>query len=94
MGEVEDGAYQWRSMAELGSIIARTRRDQGLRQEDLAIAANISRAALIAIERGKPTARIDAVIRLLDALGLESQSVPRDYRALPAVDGDAAHGER
>lgn len=56
--------------SEIGSIIRTRRRALGLRQEDLALAAGTGRRLIGEIERGKDTAEIAAVLRVLAALGI------------------------
>ncbi|MFT3839390.1 MAG: helix-turn-helix transcriptional regulator [Myxococcaceae bacterium] len=46
------------------------RREVGLSQEDLAEAANLSRDAVVRLERGERTARIDTAMALAEALGV------------------------
>lgn len=55
---------------ELGTAIRNTRRTQGLRQDQLAAAANVGVRFIIDIEAGKPTAQIGKTLAVLDALGL------------------------
>lgn len=59
-----------RNPTEIGSIIRSRRRGLGLRQEDLALAAGTGRRLIGEIERGKGTAEIAAVMRVVEALGL------------------------
>lgn len=67
-----------RRPSELGAIIAAARRARGLRQEDLAARLGVSRVWLGLIERGKSTARIDMVFRVLNELdiNLSAEVVP------------------
>ena len=55
---------------DLGVVIRKERRSQGLRQEELALAAGTGRRFISEVERGKTTARFGDVLRVLDALGL------------------------
>lgn len=55
---------------DVGSIIRSRRRALGLRQEDLALAAGTGRRLISEMERGKGTAEVAAVLRVLQALGL------------------------
>ena len=55
----------------LGEAIRARRKAVGLRQIDLATSANTSLRFVSEVERGKKTAQIGAVMRLLNALGLE-----------------------
>ena len=59
-----------RRPSELGAIIAAARRDRGLTQGDLAKRLGVSRVWLGQIERGKSSARIDMVFRVLNELDI------------------------
>lgn len=76
--EPQSELHRWNSTTELGRIVAERRHAQGLRQEDLAFAAGVSRPMVIAIEQGKATARIDGVLKVLHTLGLECAVVARE----------------
>lgn len=75
---------------------ARGRRQRlGLSQEDVASRARVSRQWVSEFEAGKPTAELQLVIRLLDALGLclslddrDAETRPRGSPAVEAVDLD------
>ncbi|MGF1668297.1 MAG: type II toxin-antitoxin system Y4mF family antitoxin [Acidimicrobiia bacterium] len=54
----------------LGNAIRERRRSLGVDQETLASIAGVSRKLVSEIERGKPTVRLDGLIRVLEALGL------------------------
>ena len=56
---------------EIGKAVARSRKRLGLRQDELALAANVSTRVVHQIEHGKPTSRLDSLVPVLDALGLE-----------------------
>ena len=58
------------SAAALGVAIRDARRARGLRQEDVALVAGVSRRAVQQVEAGKETARLDIVLRLVEAVGL------------------------
>ena len=64
----------------VGQAVADRRRALGLRQEDLADLAEVSHRFVQALEAGKPTVRLDKVVAVLDALGLELTVVPRSRR--------------
>lgn len=57
--------------AQLGRTIAERRRHLGVTQQDLALLAGVSVRFLSSLERGKTTVRLDALLAVLDALGLE-----------------------
>lgn len=54
---------------EVGDLIRRTRREQSLRQDQLAAAAKVGVRFLVELEKGKPTAQIGKVLAVLAALG-------------------------
>lgn len=56
--------------SELGRIIRADRRAQGLRQDQLAAAANVGVRFIVDLEAGKPTSQMGKVLAVLDALGL------------------------
>lgn len=58
---------------EIGKFIRLTRQSQGLRQEQLAAAANVGPRFLIELEAGKETAQIGKVLDVMRALGIELQ---------------------
>jgi HTH-type transcriptional regulator / antitoxin HipB len=63
--------------AGLGRTIAQRRRDLAVSQEDLAALAGVSVRFLSSLERGKPTVRLDTLLAVLDALGLELRTPVR-----------------
>ncbi|MFZ5713413.1 MAG: helix-turn-helix transcriptional regulator [Bradyrhizobium sp.] len=58
------------STAELGELIRNRRASLGLRQQDVALAANVGVRFIVDIENGKDTSQIGLVLRLLQALGI------------------------
>ena len=59
------------SIEELGALIRRERKHQGLRQPDLAAAAGTSIRFIVEIEGGKRNPTLKVVERLALALGVE-----------------------
>lgn len=57
--------------------VRRTRREQQLRQDELALAAGVSVRAVHQIEAGKETTQLDVLERVLEALGIQVQLTPR-----------------
>jgi HTH-type transcriptional regulator / antitoxin HipB len=55
---------------EIGARVRAVRKELGLRQDELAIAAGVSTRAIHQIEHGKPTSRFDILSRVLDVIGL------------------------
>lgn len=64
--------------AAIATRVREARRQQGLRQEEVAFAANVSPRTVFAIEKGKPTVRFDMLARVLAAVGLRLDAQPRD----------------
>ena len=81
-----------RRPSELGAIIAAARRDRGLTQGDLAKRLGVSRVWLGQIERGKSSARIDMVFRVLNELDIAlttgTDSLLSEQRKVAAFDID------
>lgn len=55
----------------IGKIVLSERKRLGLRQEEVALAAGVSTRVVHQIENGKATSRLDSLIPVLDALGIE-----------------------
>lgn len=55
----------------LGALIRARRKELGLTQTDLADVARTTLRFVSELERGKPTAQLDGVLRVLAALGIE-----------------------
>lgn len=62
---------------ELGSRVRQAREALGLRQDELALAAGVSTRLVHQIEIGKATTRLDGLVCVLAALGLELEVVER-----------------
>ena len=58
----------------LGTLVRQRRNSLGLRQQDLALVANVGVRFIVDIERGKETSQIGLVLRLLKALGISLQA--------------------
>lgn len=61
---------------QLGAEVRRVRRSQGLTQDDLALAAGVSRRFVLEVERGKPTSQVGKVLHLLAILGVRVRLDP------------------
>ena len=70
----------------IGERIRAARKELGLRQDELAVAAGVSTRAVHQIEHGKTTSRLDTLGRVLDALGMELRVAERS-RVRAARDG-------
>lgn len=55
----------------LGQLIRRRRRDLGLTQTEVAEVSNTNLRLISELERGKPTARLENVMRVLETLGID-----------------------
>lgn len=55
--------------ADIGELIRRTRKAQGLRQDELAGAAMVGLRFIVDLEAGKPTVQLGKVLKVLEALG-------------------------
>ena len=75
---------QEQTMERIGGQVREARSRLGLRQDELAFAAGVSTRLVHAIERGKPTVRVDGLIRVLGALGVTLLTSSPDA----ASDGD------
>ena len=53
----------------LGTALRATRKRLGLTQSDLALAAGVGLRFIVELEGGKPTVRLEQVLRVVDALG-------------------------
>ncbi|MGV8893662.1 MAG: helix-turn-helix domain-containing protein [Burkholderiaceae bacterium] len=60
-----------RSVAEIGDLIAATRRAQGLTQGDVAGLAGLGNRFLVDLEHGKATIQAQKMLEVLALLGLE-----------------------
>ena len=58
------------SVTDLGALIRDRRNKLGITQQELADKARVSRVWVVALEKGKPSAQIDLVLRTLRELGL------------------------
>jgi len=64
----------------LGTEVKQARLELGLAQNDLSLVAGVSRRTVHAIEHGKPTVRLDALVSVLRAVGLDLTAIPRSPR--------------
>ena len=62
------------SPQQLGGMIRARRRELGLTQTEVADVANTNLRFVSELERGKPTARLENVMRVLAALGIELEA--------------------
>lgn len=60
-----------RSPRQLGDALRTARKQLGLTQPELALAAGVGVRFIVDLEAGKPTLRLENVLRVIDALGGE-----------------------
>ena len=58
-----------KSPQELGKALRSARKQLGLTQPQLALAAGVGVRFIVDLEGGKPTVRLDSVLRVIEALG-------------------------
>jgi y4mF family transcriptional regulator len=75
-----------RSPQQLGNTLRSARKHLGLTQPQLALAAGVGVRFIVELEAGKPTLRLENVLRVIDALGGEIQLC-----GLPAIAADDLH---
>ena len=80
-----------RSPSRIGRALRSARRDAGMTQAELAVAASVSREAVSVLENGQRGARTETLNAILFALGYELAFVPLAAGARRAVDDDT-HG--
>ena len=64
-----EGRVMIRSVQDLGAALRVARKALGLTQADLALAAGVGLRFVVELEAGKPTVRLELVLRVIDALG-------------------------
>ena len=69
-----------RSSQQLGDALRAARKQLGLTQPQLALAAGVGVRFIVDLEAGKPTLRLENVLRVIDALGGEIR-----LRGLPCI---------
>ena len=75
----------------IGRIVRETRREQGLRQDQLAGAAGVGVRFLVELEAGKPTAQIGKALAVLAALGCNLRIEPPRTEPAPGADPDESN---
>lgn len=58
-----------RSPADIGALVRSTRKEQNLRQDELAGVSGVGLRFIVDLEAGKPTAQIGKVLQVLQTLG-------------------------
>ncbi len=67
-----------RTGATIGRQVREARTHLGMDQRELALVADVSVRTVHAVEHGKSTVRMDVLVRVLQAVGLDLAAVPRD----------------
>ena len=60
-----------RNATQIGAIIRRARRKAGISQTELGIRVGLRQATISRLERGEPAMRLQTLLDVLSALGLE-----------------------
>ena len=78
-----------RTAQQLGGALRTARKQLALTQPQLALAAGVGVRFIVDLEAGKPTLRLETVLRVIDALGGEIQ-----LHGLPSVvNGEPREGD-
>ncbi|MBV6447004.1 MAG: hypothetical protein FCKEOINB_00613 [Nitrosomonas sp.] len=80
------------STQSLGLALRAARKQLGLTQSQLALAAGVGLRFIVDLEAGKPTLRLEQVLRVIDALGGEIvlAGLPEQQSAVMKIDSDGA----
>lgn len=75
----------------LGAALKAARKQLGLTQSNLALAAGVGLRFIVDLEAGKPTVRLEQVLRVIDALGgqLEIAGFPDSTASIKAIHHDS-----
>jgi HTH-type transcriptional regulator/antitoxin HipB len=78
----------------LGASLRAARKRLGLTQPELALAAGVGVRFIVDLEGGKPTVRLEQVLRVIDAQGGSLALMGLDTQAAKAAQSDEGrHGE-
>lgn len=67
---------QIQDTAALGRIVKQARIGLGMTQPDLAMTAGVGVRFIVDLEKGKPTAQVGKILRVLQTLGIAVQLTP------------------
>ena len=70
MGIVQQSSTIMKTMKEIGSFVAATRKRQGATQLDLAQLSGVGRRFVVELEAGKESLHAGKVLRVLETLGI------------------------
>ena len=85
------GRVMIQSVQDLGAALRVARKALGLTQADLALAAGVGLRFVVELEAGKPTVRLELVLRVIDALG---GTIQLGDLAVPISQGEERQGEK
>ena len=71
---------------DIGAVVRKARKAQGLRQDELAGVANVGVRFIVDLEAGKPTAQLGKALSVLAALGCKV-SISTPLKQSPAGQG-------
>jgi y4mF family transcriptional regulator len=74
---VKGGAKRVKSPADIGALIREARKRSDLDQETTAALVGVGARFMSEVERGKPSAQLGLVLKVLERLGLEVWIAPR-----------------
>ena len=80
------------SPKQLGQALRATRKQLGLTQPQLALAAGVGVRLIVELEAGKPTLQLEKVLQVIDALGGEIQLLGLPSLAANASEEENDHG--
>ena len=80
------------SPEQLGQALRATRKQLGLTQPQLALAAGVGVRLIVELEAGKPTLQLEKVLQVIDALGGEIQLLGLPSLAANASEEENGHG--
>lgn len=81
-----------RSTQQLGEALRAARKQLGLTQPQLALAAGIGVRFIVELEAGKPTVQLAKVLRVIDALGGEIRLIGLPSEPTENPEEDGRHG--
>ena len=80
------------SPKQLGQALRATRKQLGLTQPQLALAAGVGVRLIVELEAGKPTLQLEKVLQVIDALGGEIQLLGLPSQAANTSEEESDHG--
>ena len=80
------------SPEQLGQALRTARKQMGLTQPQLALAAGVGVRLIVELEAGKPTLQLEKVLQVIDALGGEIQLLGLPSLAANASEEENGHG--